>query len=741
MAIGIDLERLLPRISDTERVALEAGTVWIEGEIFSGRPDFARMLALPYPSLTDAERAFLEGPVEEACAMVDDWQVHQERELPERVWAFLRRSGFFGLAIPQQYGGLEFSALACSTIYGKLASRSLALSAIVLIPNSVGAGKLLATYGTPAQKERWLPRLARGEEMPCFALTEPTAGSDAASITSHGTAFRAPDGRIGLRLSWNKRYITLAPVATLLGLAFRLRDPENLLGRGREPGITCALVPTSLPGVEIGRRHDPMGVPFPNGPTRGHDVVVPADAIIGGPDGAGLGWKMLMEALSGGRAVSLPAQSAAGARWVARVVGAYSVLREQFGLPIGRFEGVHEPLARIAGLAYTMEAARVYTCGAVDAGESPSVVSAIMKYQQTELARRVLIDGMDVMGGAALCRGPRNLLAGGIGGALIGITVEGANILTRTLIIFGQGAIRAHPYARTEIQALAARDLRGLVAALAGHALFLATGAVRVLLFELTRGRLAHSPVGGEVAPCYRRLAWAAARFALDADLVMIGLGSRLKARERQSGRLADMLSWILLAFAALRRYEAEGRRREDLPLVRWAVEHGLDQAQVALEGVLANFEAPLVGPVVRWLGPWLARLNPLARPPPDSLGSEVAALIQRPGEQRDRLTAGLFLSRSRAGSIARLEEAFELVCRTRPLVERVQAAARAGTLERGRVVDLIRPAEVAGVLTAEEAGELARAEAARLDVLQVDDFDPGELSGRVGPASRRLAG
>jgi acyl-CoA dehydrogenase len=655
---------LLPRMSETEREALEAGTVWLDGELFSGRPDFRRMLREPWPELTERERAFLDGPVEEACRRVDPWELSRRRDLSPDLWAFLKRERFFGLTIPREYGGHAFSALACSTIFAKLASRSLPLSAVVLIPNSVGPAELLLAYGTDEQRRHYLPRLARGEEIPCFALTEPDAGSDAASLTSEGVVFRGNDGRISLRLRWKKRYITLAPVATLLGLAVRLRDPENLLGQGEDVGITCVLVPASTPGVETGRRHDPMGIPFPNGPTEGRDVVVPLDAVIGGAAGAGRGWKMLMEALSAGRSISLPAQSVGGAKMVARVVGAYAAIRRQFGRPIGRFEGIEEPLARIAGLTYLMEAARVFTCGAVDAGQKPSVVSALLKYQETELLRGLVLDGMDVLGGAGLCRGPRNVLADGYTGAAIGITVEGANILTRTLIVFGQGAIRCHPYVQREVAAVGAGDGKALTRALLGHAVFFLGNAIRALLLGLTRGLLARPPVSGPTARYYWRLAWASARFAVLTDLALLTLGGKLKFREKLSGRFADALSWMFLGFCALRRFEAEGRRKEDLPLAGWAVDHSLAEIQKAFDGLYRNFGGPLGwwmrGPAALW-----SRLNPIGAPPSDRESSRVAALLQVPGEQRDRLTGDIYLPSDPQEAAGRLERALTLDPRT----------------------------------------------------------------------------
>jgi acyl-CoA dehydrogenase len=713
-------KNLIPRLSETERQALEAGTVWWDGELFSGRPDFRRMLAAPWPELAPRERAFLDGPVEEVCRLVDPWALSRTRELSPAVWRYLKEQRFFGLAIPEEHGGHGFSALALSTIFGKLASRSLPLSAIVLIPNSVGPGELLLAYGTAEQQAWYLPRLARGDEIPCFALTEPEAGSDAASLRSEGVLFRDRDGRLALRLTWSKRYITLAPVATLLGLAFRLRDPENLLGKGEDVGITVALVPTALPGVRIGERHDPLGVPFPNGPTEGRDVVVSADQILGGLEQAGQGWKMLMEALSAGRAISLPAQSVGGAKLVARIAGAYSIVRRQFGVEIGRFEGIEEPLARIAGLTYLMEAARITTCGGVDAGERPAVLAAVSKYQQTELLRAIVQDGMDILGGAALCRGPRNLMADGHIGAPIGITVEGANILTRTLILFGQGALRGHPYALREVRALVAGDARGLRRALLGHAGFFLRTLVHAVLLGATRGRLARSPVSGPTARYYRKLAWASAQFALLTDLAMLSLGSRLKFREKLSGRFADALSWMYLGFCALRRFEAEGRRAEDLPLVRWAAEHSLDRIQTAIAGIHRNFEGPL-GPLLRTFGAWWSRLAPLGEPPSDRLGGRVAAALRAPGSQRDRLTADLFLPRDPEEALGRLEHAFARIAAAAPVLQK---------LGRGRLEEALEEALAAGVVSPAEAETVRTAAAARADAIQVDSFTLEEYLG-----------
>lgn len=671
------LERrgLLPRLSETERQALAAGTVWLDGEIFSGRPNLRRILAEPYPELSAEEQAFLDGPVEEVCRLANPWEIARSRTIPEPIWSYLRERRFFGLSIPPAWGGLGFSPLAAGAVFGKLASRSLPLSAIVLIPNSVGPAELLLAHGTEEQRRRYLPRLARGEEIPCFALTEPEAGSDAASLSSTGEVLKGSDGAPWLMLSWRKRYITLAPVATLLGLAVRLRDPENLLGRGVEPGITCVLVPTSAPGVEIGRRHDPAGIAIPNGPTEGKNVLVPASQILGGPEGAGRGWAMLMEALSAGRSISLPAQSAGGAKLAARVAGAYARVRHQFGLPIGRFEGIEEPLGRIAGETYRLEAARVFTAGAVGRGEKPAVISGALKVESTERLRRIVLDATDILAGAALCRGPRNVLPDALAGASIGITVEGANILTRTLIVFGQGLFRSHPHLGRALAAIETRDEKALRRALLGHAMHFLRLKLRVLRLDLSRGLFARSPVPGPTAKHWRRLAWASARFALLAEAALFAQGARLKRAERLSGRFADAFGAIYLGFCALRRFAAEGAKEEDLPFVRWAVETTLADAQSALDGILANFSGR---PSSIARGPWrlLWRISPLGHPPKDALGAELARGLQEDGAQRERLTSGIYLPAEETEALARLEKAFRLTLAGDPAAEEARRAA-----------------------------------------------------------------
>lgn len=718
------LRRLAPRLSATERAALEAGTVWIEGDLFSGRPDFARLAAEPWPQLTAEEEAFLAGAVEEVCERVDPWRAHRERELPAEVWTLLRRHRFFGLGLPKEHGGLGFSPLAVSAIVGKLTSRSLPLGVVVLIPNSVGPGELLLHYGTPEQQSYYLPRLASGEEMPCFALTELEAGSDAAALRARGRVSRGEDGAPWLTLDFEKRYITLAPVATLIGLAVKLDDPAELLGRGRRPGITVVLLPAATPGVEIGRRHDPLGLGFPNGPLAGRGVRVPASQILGGAAGAGRGWRMLMEALAGGRAISLPAQAAGGAKLAARVAGAYAAIREQFGQPIGRLEGVEEPLARLAGTAYLLDAARVATAGAVARGAKPAVASAIVKVQATERARRSAHDAVDVAGGAGLCLGPRNLLGLGAIGASIGITVEGANILTRSLIVFGQGALRCHPYLMKELRALEEGRVGALLAALVGHAVHLAGNLSRFAWASATTsGAALEAPEGARRAE--RCLARAAAAFALFADLALLALGPELKRREKLSGRLADALGALLLAACALRRFAADGRPEEDRPLLAWALETLLAESQQAFTGLAANLPSGLAGAGARLVAAAL-RARPLGRGPSDALGSAVAQLLQRPGAARERLCSGLFLSEREGEPTERLERAFRLAVEARPLRARLRdQAAPAG---EGESADPIAAAVAAGALTPAEAGLLRDAEAARRDALAVDSFGLAEI-------------
>ncbi|MEY4675055.1 MAG: hypothetical protein RL148_2839 [Planctomycetota bacterium] len=724
----------VPQVSETERTAIAAGTVWHDGALFSGRPDLRAIHNSPWPALTPREQAFLDGPVQRACEMTDDWEVHQQRDLPRATWDFLKRERFFGMIVPEEFGGLGFSALANSTVVARLASRSLPLAITVMVPNSLGPAELLVHYGTPAQQRRWLPGLASGAEIPCFALTEPGAGSDAGAIQARGTVFRGADGRLMVRLDWDKRYITLAAVATVLGVAFQLHDPQQLLGRGTDLGITCALVPAATRGVVLGRRHDPMGVPFYNCPTRGEGVVLPLEeAVIGGTEGCGRGWQMLMECLAAGRGISLPATSVGGAQLVARAVGAYAAVRQQFGLAIGRFEGVEEPLARIGGLTYLLEAVRMFTCGGLDGGARPAVVTAVAKYHTTELWRQVVNDGMDVMGGAAISRGPRNLLANPYAGTPIGITVEGANILTRTLMIFGQGAIRCHPYAYREVDAIQRGDVAAFDRAFWPHVGHVVATGVRALVLSVTRGRAAAAPCRGPLARHWRRIAWASASFAFWADVAMATLGGDLKRREKVTGRFADVFSWLYLSSAVLRRHAAEGSRAEDLPLVDWCMAFASARMQQAFDGLFANLPVPglrwlLRGPVALW-----SRCNGFGSGPSDRLGARVAGVLLRTGPQRDRLTGVLHVPTDAGSALGRLEGALHAVAAVEPLHRRIRDAVRSGTLPRGRTEGLVDEAEHKGVVTPTEAAQLRACTDLCREAVAVDSFTLDEY---LAPAS-----
>ncbi|GIX26245.1 MAG: acyl-CoA dehydrogenase [Burkholderiales bacterium] len=739
-------KKALPQVSSTEQEALEAGTVWWDGELFSGRPDWKKLLAVPKPRLSEEEEAFLEGPVEELCALVDEWRVtHEWYDLPPSVWQFIKDKGFLGMIIPKEYGGLGFSALAHSEVIAKLSSRSGTAAVTVMVPNSLGPAELLLHYGTEEQKAYYLPRLARGEEIPCFALTGPEAGSDASSIPDFGIVGHGEhEGRevLGIRLTWEKRYITLGPVATLLGLAFRLYDPDRLLGDKEDIGITLALVPTRHPGVHIGRRHLPLNAAFQNGPTWGKDVFIPLDWVIGGRDRVGQGWRMLMECLAAGRSISLPASATGGAKLAARASGAYARVRVQFKTPIGRFEGVEEALARIAGHTYVMDAARRMTAGAVDLGEKPSVVSAICKYHLTERGRQVINDAMDVHGGKGICLGPRNLLGRPYQHTPIGITVEGANILTRSMIIFGQGAIRCHPYVLKEIAAIREADPEKARAAfdqaLWSHIGFFLSNAVGSFIFGLTDGRGAGAPGAPALARYYEKLARYSAALAFAADLAMLTLGGSLKRRECISARLGDVLSQLYLGSAVLKRFEDDGRPAEDLPLARWGLEDILHRIEDAFAGLIQNFPNRPAA--------WLLRAVtlPLGRrqaPPGDRLSHEVAERLLAPSAVRDRLTAGMYLPKAAAEPLAQLERALEAAIRAEVVEAKIRAAAKEGALLlRGRE-DETKLALELGVITPEEFDALVEARALRREVIMVDDFPPDFGIARKSEAAAQTVG
>jgi acyl-CoA dehydrogenase len=730
--------KVLPQISATEQEAIDAGTVWWDGELFSGNPDWKKLLAFPKCGLGEREQSFLDNEVEQLCSMLDDWDItHIRADLPPEVWQFIKDKGFFGMIIPKRYGGLEFSAQGHSAIVSKVASRSGTAAVTVMVPNSLGPAELLLHYGTEEQKEKYLHRLAKGQEVPCFALTGPFAGSDAGAIPDYGIVchgeFGGRQNVLGIRLTWEKRYITLAPAATLLGLAFKLYDPEHLLGGESSRGITLALIPTDTPGVQIGRRHFPLNSAFLNGPTQGKDVFIPMEYIIGGTSRVGQGWRMLMECLAAGRSISLPASSIGGMKLVARTTGAYSRVRKQFKVPIGKFEGVEEPLARIGAHTYMVEAARRFTALAVDLGEKPSVVSAIIKYHSTERCRVVINDAMDVHGGKGISLGPDNYLGRFYQQMPVAITVEGANILTRTLMIFGQGAIRSHPYVLKEIAAVNDHDrnraLHQFDEALFGHLTFALSNAARSLVFGLSCGRGMATPHGKETRRYYQQLTRFSAAFALSADIAMAVLGGALKRREKISARLGDVLSQLYLCSATLKRFEDEGRPAEDLPLLDWAMQDSLFQIQQAFDGVIRNFPNALMRQLIS------ALVFPLGKnfsPPSDHLGHKVAALLMQPGAARDRLTSGIYIPEDEQDAVGALEAALASTLACEPLQATLQQARKEGKLKA--LDELLRIAEARdqGFISAEQALQLERDYALRRKVIMVDDFAPEHLRAAV---------
>lgn len=716
---------VLPRISDTERQALEAGTVWIDGQIFSGNPDFAKMLAEPYNRHSAEEQAFLDGPTEDVCRMIDRYQIGITRKVPDAVLDAIKQQGFMGLLIPKQYGGKEFSTLAISSIMAKINPYCPAAGTFVVIPNSLGAAELLKHYGTDEQKNAYLPKLASGEYVPCFGLTELTAGSDAASIKAEGVVFRDEQGETKIRLNFRKRYITLAPAANLISLAFRMHDPENLLGKGEYPGITVIMLHKGTPGLHNGDHHLPIGLSFYNGPIIGDNVIASPEQIIGGPNYAGQGWRMLMEQLAGGRAVSLPAGAIGGMKLIAAATGAYSVIRHQFGIPIGLMEGVQEKIARIAAFTYMFEGARVYSCSALDNGEQPPVISALLKSSSTEYTQKAIVDGMDVFSGSGVMQGPNNILGCGYSSAPVSITVEGANIMTRTLITFGQGATRCHPYALPLVKAVENNDAAAFRKNLLGWIWHTTSNYFRAKVRGLTRGFSAGSPESGAVATYYRRLAWASSRYALLADLALYLIGSKLKAKGSLGGRFADALTYQVLALSALRRFKAEGSRAEDLPLLAYSCEYALAKIQDAFEGIHANFDVPFIGWWLRGPASVFLRLNPLSRGPSDKLIPKVAGSLQLMNEQYKRMTDGIAPVDENGPGMGRLMKAFRLHTEVEPIKKKIAKAQRARELPRGMAYDLVDLALSCKVITQTEAAQLKEANAAAMAAIEVDVFKP----------------
>ena len=721
--------KVTPAMSQTEREAIDAGTVWWDGDLFSGKPKWKKLRKVPASQLSAEEQAFLDGPVEELCKMLDDWKItNEDYDLTEKAWQFIKDKGFLAMIIPKEYGGLDYSDRAHSDVVLKISTRSISAAVSVMVPNSLGPGKLILEYGTQQQKDYYLPRLAKGQEIPCFALTAPDAGSDAGSIPDYGIVckqdFEGKKNVLGIKLTWNKRYITLGPVATILGLAFKLYDPDHLIGEEENRGITLALIPTSHPGVNIGRRHMPLNMVFMNGPNWGKDVFIPMDWIIGGQERVGQGWRMLMECLSDGRAISLPALSVGAGKMCSHVVGAYARVRRQFKMPIGRFEGVEEALARIAGNTYMMDAARTLTLSGLDMGEKPSVISAIVKYHLTEGMRRIVNDAMDVVGGAGICLGPRNLIGRAYQAVPISITVEGANILTRSMIIFGQGAIRSHPYIFQEMEAMAEVDHKvGLYKfdrAFTAHIYFVLSNFARSLFHGLTGGRLIPAPGNRYTRRYYQKLTRMSSAFAFVSDMALLILGGSLKRREKLSGRLGDVLSELYLASAVLKRFEDQGSPEEDVPLLRWSCDQCLFNIQTAIDGFLKNMPYKPLNYVLRWLVfPW----GRCFMQPSDQLGHQVADIIMNPSSARDRLTVGMYQPTTMDEPIGRLDDAMRKVVRAEPIEKRLRQATRGFDPGIKGMDGLIDKGVTESIISKEEATILREAEAARSEVIQVDDF------------------
>ncbi len=734
---------ILPRVSDTEQAALDAGTIGWDAELFSGQPDWSKLRAVAPITLTPEEKAFLEGPTEELCRMLDDWHIrHHTREVPAEVWEFVKRRGFLGMLISKEHGGLGFSAQAQSLILGKVSSRSPEIATVVMVPNSLGPGELIEKYGTPQQKERYLEPLAKGEEVPCFGLTGPMSGSDAASMRDIGVVTRGVHNGVetlGIRLNIEKRYITLAPAATIVGLAFRLFDPERLLGAHAddEIGITVALVPADTPGLEIGRRHLPAQGAWPNGPIFGRDVFIPLDWIIGGEKMVGQGWRMLMECLSAGRAISLPSSSTAGIKMMLRTSTAYARIRKQFGIEIGRMEGIEERLASLTEQAYAVEAARAVTASMVSAGEKPAVISALMKYQTTDRMRSAVNDALDIHAGKAVCDGPSNYLFGAYQMVPVGITVEGANILTRSLITFAQGALRSHPYLYAEISSAQNADRKaGLAAfetAFLSHISFALSNVAGALFHNLTGGRFAGAP-GGAPQPTlrwYRQLARASRSYALVADLCVAVLGGGLKSKQRVTGRMADALSELFMLSAVLKRFEDDGGLKSDVPLLDLAAANALNRFETALAAAVDNFP---VAPVRWFMRPLAFPLGRAFAPASDRSAKVAVQLALEPGAVRDRLTRDVFISNSANDPTGLLEVTLPKVLAVRDVEKRIERAVRAGDIQRFHGRDWIGQAEDKGIITGEEALEMREVEDLVQRVIAVDHFAPEALRPNYAP-------
>ena len=723
------MRNAMPKISKTEQEALDAGNTWWEVDLFSGKPDYTKIHDLPVSKLSDEEQAFLDGPVEELCKMLDDWQINQvDHDLPKTVWDFLKANKFFAMIIPKSYGGLEFSALGHSSVVMKIAGRSISAAVTVMVPNSLGPGELLMHYGTKEQKNYYLPRLSSGEDIPCFALTGPENGSDAGAMTDTGIVcrqtFEGEENVLGIRLNWEKRFITLGPVATVLGLAFKLYDPDHLIGEKNNIGITLALIKTDVDGIEIGNRHFTANHMFMNGPNRGHDVFIPMSWVIGGQKYTGKGWMMLMNCLADGRAVSLPALSTGAGKYISRYTGAYARVRKQFKVPIGYFEGVEEALAIIAGNTYIMNAARELTLLGLDTGEKPSVISAIVKYQMTERMRQSINLAMDVHGGHGICLGPKNFLGRAYQGIPISITVEGANILTRSMIVFGQGALRSHPFLLKEIEAINHQDHNTSIElfddALFSHVGFIISNLFRSLILGITGARFTRTPGDNHTKHYYQQLTRMSSAFALMSDACLLVLGGALKRKEKISGRLADALSNMYLITAVLKHYEDQGCKQDDLPLLIWACEDSLFKTQEAMKSVMRNFPIRFIGRILNMV------IFPLTKPyggPTDKQGHKIARILLSPSSSRDRLTKDIYLTEDPNDAMGRIEHALNASLDAENAERKLRDARRIGLITARDYTSAVKEAITQNIINEAEAEKILTAYTATKNAISVDEF------------------
>jgi acyl-CoA dehydrogenase len=716
----IKAKKFLPEISETEETALQAGNVWIEEELFSGNPNFKKILSHPYNKLSKAEQDFMDKQVNHVCEISDDWKIYSDRDISKEAWDYLKKEKFFGMIIPKKYGGLGFTALGHSSVVQKLATRSQVLAISVMVPNSLGPAELLMRYGTNKQKDHYLPRLAVGKEIPCFALTEPMAGSDATSIEADGETFKDKDGKIKIKLNFKKRYITLGSVATVIGLAFKIRDPKKLLGKNQPLGITCAFLNGKDKNITI-RRHDPLGVPFVNATLIGKDVEIDIDDVIGGADGVGKGWKMLMECLSIGRGISLPATSTGGSKLVSRVVANYTQIRSQFSLPIGKFEGIQEVTSEIAGLTYMLDASRIYTASAIDNGYRPSVANAIMKYHTTEQFRKVINHGMDILGGAAICRGPQNLLAHAYMGSPVAITVEGANIMTRSLLQFGQGAIRCHPHSYHELKALMNDDLKAFDHHLFKHIGHLSTNKIRFLFLYLTRGKLQFTHNKGVAKKYEQKLKWASAAFAYYSDVALALFGGNLKRKEYLSGRFGDILSYLYLASCVLRRYKSENNKLNQDYFI-WSMEYCMENIQKAFEELLNNFSSGPLSFIFKFTR-YLHIINPMSFGISDKLKSKLATSLLENEKIRNSLTEDVFVSKDSNDILNKMESYVKEAAKLKPAQDKIKKAIRAKKLNK-KSSSLLSDAVKAKIISEANKKALQKLEKLAKEIVEVNSFE-----------------